>query len=236
MIEILQPINIFNINKRDLVLSVSENDNNIKLWNIRIWECLLNIQNINKIGILKSSCFLKYNKNIYIITSNAIRDKKPEPTKIFDLNHKKIKQLHNSSDKGDNTHFMDIYYNKKSSKVYILTCKEYSINIYDYKANKIYNIIYSIYANNIVIDDKNDNIHIISPCCDGFVRIWDFDSAKLLIKIKVNNSGLLKALLWNNDYLFVGTRDNSIKMIDLKKKKIIHSLNGHNNFVRTIKK
>jgi len=25
-------------------------------------------------------------------------------------------------------------------------------------------------------------------------------------------------------------------MIDLKKKKIIHSLNGHNNFVRTIKK
>ncbi len=31
-----------NINKRDLVLSVSENDNNIKLWNIKIWECLLN--------------------------------------------------------------------------------------------------------------------------------------------------------------------------------------------------
>ena len=180
--------------------------------------------------------FLKYNKNIYIITSNAIHDKKPEPIKIFDLNGKKIKELHNSSDKGDNTHFMDIYYNKKSSKVYILTCKEYSIKIYDYKANKIYNIIYSIYANNIIIDDKNDNIHIISPCCDGFVRIWDFDSAKLLIKIKVNNSGLLKALLWNNDYLFVGTRDNSIKMIDLKKKKIIHSLNGHNNFVRTIKK
>ena len=26
-----------NINKRDLVLSVSENDNNIKLWNIKIW-------------------------------------------------------------------------------------------------------------------------------------------------------------------------------------------------------
>ena len=46
-----------NINKRDLVLSVSENDNNIKIWNIKKWECLLNIQNINKIGILKSSCF-----------------------------------------------------------------------------------------------------------------------------------------------------------------------------------
>ena len=131
---------------------------------------------------------------------------------------------------------MDIYYNKKSSKVYVLTSKENSLKIYDYKANKIYNIIYSIYAKNIVIDDKNGNIHIISPCWDGFLRIWDFDSAKLLIKIKVSNNDLFEALLWNNDYLFVGTSDNSKKMMDLKKKKIIHSLNGHNNFVRTIKK
>ena len=46
---------------------------------------------------------------------------------------------------------MDIYYNKKSSKVYVLTCKEYSLKIYDYKANKIYNIIYSIDASNISI-------------------------------------------------------------------------------------
>ena len=71
---------------------------------------------------------------------------------------------------------MDIYYNKKSSKVYVLTSKGISLKIYDYKANKIYNIIYSIYAKNIVIDDKNGNIHIIGPCCDGFLRIWDFDS------------------------------------------------------------
>ena len=66
------------------------------------------------------------------------------------------------------------------------------------------------------------------------MRIWDFDSAKLIIKIKVSEH-LLEALLWKNDYLFVGTNDNSIKMIDLKKKKIIHSLNGHNNLVRTMK-
>ena len=71
--------------------------------------------------------------------------------------------------------------------------------------------------------------------------LWFFENMgfwlwKLLIKIKVSNNGLLEALLWNNDYLFVGTSDNSIKMMDLKKKKIIHSLNGHNNSVRTIKK
>jgi len=225
-----------NINKKDLVLSVSEADNNIKLWNINIWECLLNIQNINKFGRLHSACFLNFNKNIYIITSNLFHDKKPEPIKIFDLNGKKIKELHNSSDRGDNTHFIDSYYTKKSSKVYILTCKENCLKIYDYIVNKIYNIIYSIIANNIVIDDKNDNVHIICSCHDGLVRIWDFDSAKLLTKIKVSNNGLFEELLWNSYYLFVGTTDNnSIKMIDLKKKKIIHSLNGHNNSVRTIK-
>ena len=149
-----------NINKRDLVLSVSEADNNIKLWNINIWECLLSIQNINKFGILKSACFLNFNKNLYIITSNNIHDKKPEPIKIFDLNGKKIKELHNSSDRGDNTHFIDTYYSKKSSKTYILTCKDNFLKIYDYKANKIYNIFYATYANNIVIDEKNDYIFI----------------------------------------------------------------------------
>ena len=125
---------------------------------------------------------------------------------------------------------------KKSSKIYVLTRKERFLKIYDYITNKIYNIIYSTHAINIVIDDKNDNIHIISPCHDGFVRIWDFDSAKLLIKNKISNNGLLEALLWNSDYLIVGTRDNSIKLINLKRKKIIHSLNGHNNLVRTIKR
>lgn len=226
-----------NINKRDLVLSVSETDNNVKLWNSNVWECLLNIQNINQFGDLISACFLNFNKNIYIITSNLIHDKKPEPIKVFDLNGKKIKELNDSStDFRDNTKFIDTYYNKKTSKVYILTCKETSLKIYDYKSNKIYNIIHSITGSNVVIDDDNDDIHMIVPCCDGFLRILDFDSGKLLIKIKINNDGLFEAFLWSSDFLFVGARDNSIKMIDLKKKKIIHTLKGHNNFVRTMKK
>ena len=68
------------------------------------------------------------------------------------------------------------------------------------------------------------------------MRIWDFDSTKLLIKIKISNTYLFEACLLNQDYLFVATVDNSIKMIDLNKKKIIDSLIGHNNIVRTIKK
>ena len=224
-----------NINKRDLVISVSAEDNNIKLWNINIWECLYNIVNIYKYGLIYSACFLNFNNNIYIVTSNYLFNKGAEPIKIFDLNGKKIKELKDSKGRGENTHFIDTFNKRNSSKAYIIASKERFIKIYDYKENKVYNSIYVDYCSNIIINEKNENINLITPCADGFVRIWDFDSAKLLIKIKISNIGLSEACLSNKGYLFVAIADNSIKMIDLNKRKIITSLIGHNNIVRTIK-
>ena len=46
------------INKRDLVMSLSRNDNNIKIWNIANFECLLNIKTINE-QMEKSVCKIK---------------------------------------------------------------------------------------------------------------------------------------------------------------------------------
>ena len=40
-------------NKRDLLISVSAKDNNIKLWNIKNWECLIDLKNINENGYIK---------------------------------------------------------------------------------------------------------------------------------------------------------------------------------------
>ena len=42
--------------------------------------------------------------------------------------------------------------------------------------------------------------------------------------------------IWNSNYLFTGSKDNSIKLIDIKNLKIVKSLNGHNNYVCTIRK
>jgi len=53
-------------------------------------------------------------------------------------------------------------------------------------------------------------VKLIESCCDGYVRIWNFDSGKLLQKINVvvENEKLKKILncicLWDNDYIFVG--------------------------------
>ena len=57
------PINNFRhyldkINKRDLIISISSYDNNIKLWNINNIECILNIKNAYKNGEMYSACFL----------------------------------------------------------------------------------------------------------------------------------------------------------------------------------
>ena len=59
-----------NINKNDFIISISAQDNNIKLWNLNNCECLLNIQNIRKDRFLYSACLLNDNNQIYILTSN----------------------------------------------------------------------------------------------------------------------------------------------------------------------
>ena len=78
-------------NKRNLITSISLEDNNIKLWNINNLECLLNIEHANEDGGLLSACFLNDNNNIYIVTSNE-NYQDVEPVKIFDLNGNLIKK------------------------------------------------------------------------------------------------------------------------------------------------
>ena len=52
------------INQIDLIITISSDDNTIKLWKVFNMECLANIQNINENGKLYSACFLS-NKNQY---------------------------------------------------------------------------------------------------------------------------------------------------------------------------
>ena len=67
---------------------MSDLDNNIKLWNINNYECLIDIKNINKKGWMYSACFLKENNKNYIITSNY-NSSDCEFIKVFDFNGNK---------------------------------------------------------------------------------------------------------------------------------------------------
>ena len=57
---------IDSINRRDLILSISR-DNNIKIWDIN-FNCLVNLTNINKQGGIYSGTILNYNNQNYIIS------------------------------------------------------------------------------------------------------------------------------------------------------------------------
>ena len=74
--------------KRDLIQTISGEDNNIKLWNVENWECLVDI-NANKYGIMFSACFLydDIKQENFIVSSNCTGN---NYIQVFDFKGKKI--------------------------------------------------------------------------------------------------------------------------------------------------
>ena len=225
-------------NKMNLMLTLSSNYNHIKIWNLGNFQCLLDFEKINESGWINSACFLNDNNQIYFLSSNAIGfSKRPAPIRVYDLKGKLIKEIEDSN---INTYFIDYYYDNKSSKNYIITCNTCFCRSYDYNNNKIYNV-YNDQANSFhisaTVNILGDKTNLIESCQDGKIRIWDFHSGKILHKIIVsNNSSLYGICLWNDDYLMVGSENESIKIIDLNEKKEIASLNSYKNKVTMIRK
>ena len=223
--------------KIDLIMSVSRSDNNLKIWEINYFQCLLNLKNINSDGLLNSATFLNFNNNIFIITCNR-NWTNPNPIKIFDLKGEKLKEITNLK---KNSFYIDVYYENKTSKIYIILGNEGNVISYDYKDNEIYNVYQEIFENDIfhhsviIFEDKEITKLIESSDGNGIIKIWNFHTAELLKKIACSNNALRGICLWNEDYLFVGCGDKTIKLIELENGKIVNSLIGHNNNVCSFK-
>ena len=221
-------------NKRDLIISISLSNNNLKLWNITNFECLLNLENINKSGRLFSACFLSENNTNYIITSCAYGNN--EPVKIFDTNNK-IKEINKLN---ESVYFIDTFYDKILSRNYIIVGCNGFIKSFDYNSDQIYKE-YNDNDNNrhcsIILNNNEGKIKMFESSFDGYLRIWDFHEGKLLDKIKIcDNSWLFGLCLWDNEHLLIGCGDKSIKIMELKNGAINANLNDFNNKVLCIKK
>ena len=230
------------INKRDIIMSLSKKDNNIKLWNANSWEQIKNIENVNQKDFLYSACFLNANSTNYIITSNGCNRQyymnihNFEPMKLYDFNGEKIKDL---NDTNDCTFFIDSYFDDKLSKNFIVTGNYNYIKSYDYDKGEIYK---KYFENNngihpsVIIKKTEEKIKLIESCEDGIIRIWEFHSGKLLRKIKTDNNNLYGLCLWNDNYAFVGCKDQTIKLIELKNGLLIKSYNNHKGRIISFKK
>ena len=122
-------------NKRDIIMSISAVDNNIKLWDLKDWNCFLDLKKINEHGSLFSACFIKDNteNKSFIITSND-NYSNSEKMKIFDFGGKKLKEINDSNHR---TYILDVFHDKNKDKNYIVTGVEKGVISYDIKENKI---------------------------------------------------------------------------------------------------
>ena len=223
------------IKKRDILMSISADSRNVRLWDIKNWELLTNITKIYSNGYLYSASFLIDEGKYYIATCNSFS--KSESIKIFNFYGEYVKDIANSN---EDTYFIDTYYDNKLCKYFILTGNISYIKSYDYTENKLYFKYYDKGNNHghdsIIVDNSKETVKLIESSGDGYIRIWKFHNGTLLNKISAGNNELRGLCLWNSNYLFVGCTDNTIKLVEIKNGLIIKSLTGYNNEVCTIKK
>ena len=230
-------------NKRDLLISITAWGNNFKLWNIINMECLCYIKSVNSNGYLYSACFLNDDNEIYVLTSNYNKNfyiDDSEPVKIYNLDGLNISTLNNSY---ISTFFIDVYFDNNSKKNFVITGNKNAVRSYDFKENKLYHqyshkdcaqydFHYCCTVNNLV-----KNVQLIETSSHGIIRLWNFHSGKLIKKIEINkNYKLFGISLWDDNHVFVGSEDNSIKLVNLKNRAVINNLDCHNNYVLTVKK
>jgi WD40 repeat protein len=232
-------------NYRDLVLSISSKDNSIKLWNINQLKCLCYLRNIYYDGYLNSACFINDYDNIFFLTCNFKYRSIPDLIKVYNCNGDLVRQINNSN---CNTVFIDTYYDKNLGKNYIVTGNYECIKSYDYDNNLLYKIycdkqyyddsnkkeVYG-YHDSIKFDDKGEIIKLVDSSGKGRIRIWEFHTANLIKVIEINKYGAFGICLWDNNYIFAGSK-RSIKLIDVNKQKVIKKFGGHDHEIITIKK
>ena len=223
-------------NKKDLILSLSDYDNNIKVWDCNIWECILNLENINLQGFLNSACFLNDNNILYIISSNW-NYYDVEKIKVFNIKGEKIKEIDDSENK---TVYITSFYDNIKLKNYIVTGNDGYIISYDYTKNVIYHKYQKKKTLNcyycIIMKYFKNILYLIGSCFDGFIRTWDFHSGENLISIDSGNKGLIGICFWDDNYLFCGDSAKLLKIIDFQKRIVIKEFYGLKDFLCTLKK
>lgn len=225
---------------KNIVITGSDLDCCVKMWNISIWNCELLIDHTHEIGSLCSlSILYNNNQNIkedYLITSSKDGS---ERIKVWNFKGKLIKEINESKDTG--TLFIDNFYDKNNlKKNYIISGNSEYFKSFDFVENILYHKYHdensvSWHCCGLVKYNSRDKIlELIDSGHDGFIRFWNFHTSELLRNIYLD-TWLIGICLWNEKYLFVGCTDHFIRLIDLQKKECVYRYTYHNDRVCSIK-
>jgi len=221
---------------RDLLLSIADKIKNIRIWDIKTLNCILNIDQVYSNGFLFSACFLidEINKKNYVISINY----NSEPLKIFSLEGNNLySQIKDFEHK---IYAVDTFFNKLERKYYIILGCETCIMSLNFEEQTLYKT-YSDYKSDCLhmyfsINCKDNKVYLIDSDLKGYIRIWDFNTGKMLKKYLLGEKLKLRGIcLWDENYVFVGASDKFIKLVDLKNGEVVDNLRCYDN-VTTIKK
>ena len=221
--------------KKDMLLSGSNGDYSVKIWEVENGSCICNINKIYQKGNMYSVCILFdiYQKESYIYTSSDC-----DYIKIFDINGKFKKNINKTNNE---TYFIDTYYDKKDFKYYLISGDMKCVKSYDVNTDQLFRtyIDSNSFSEHVSVFIYNNSgiVKLVESEFYGSIRIWNFHNGNLIKKIDVcRRIPLVSLCLWNEDYLLVSCTDCTIKLVDFKNYALIKSFEGHNNEVCTIKK
>ena len=226
------------INKRDLIMSLSFYDNNIKIWDVNRLECLYNFKKEGG-NFSITSCLIIENNQYYIAMGYFYYNSEKHFINVYDLKNNEIKKIKDSDDK---IYYIDSYFDKKYLKNYIITGSEDLVKSFDYEENKLYHIYSNntIFHNCIIINDKEKIIKLLESG-QKYLNIFNFHTGEFLKEIKFIEC-INCFCVWKNHYLITGYMnhrtencDKELKIVDLNEDTIIKSVSGHNGQITCIK-
>ena len=212
----------------------SSYDRTVKVWDLKTYSYIVNIPSAHSgyyIYSVSIVCDEKEDTN-YIITSAP-----NEYMKIWDFNGKYIR---NCGQNDESTYFIDVYYDNKERKNYILNANSVDVKSYSFKNGEIYHKYRGTpqtWHMSVVVNDTRTQQILIESDGNGYIRMWDFHTANLIKTIESSPTLNLRGIcLWNDDYLFAAGNDYQVKLFDLTKGKMVKSFKGHSSTVCTIEK
>lgn len=219
----------------DLLLTSSQ-DNSIKLWNYASRENLMAIEKASQIynflwDSYLTACLLFEDEKKYFISCDAYGNPN---LKCWDSDGNKIKNI-----KINNfVMFLDNYIDKDNNNI-IITCGIEGIILINFSN---FTKFRQYHEENDKISHRWAEIHeidkikkLIETDEAGYVRIWNFDSCNLLMKITNNcydnssNLCLFGACLFDGQYLIIGGQNKKLNAFDLLTGTKVAEIDGHFN-------
>ena len=212
----------------------SSYDRTVKVWDLKTFSYIVNISSAHSgyyIYSVSVLCEEKEDTN-YIITSAP-----NEYMKIWDFNGKYIR---NFGQNDESTYFIDVYYDNKEKKNYILNANSVDVKSYSFKNGELYHKYKGTpqtWHMSVVVNDTRNQQILIESDGNGNIRLWEFHTANLLKTIASSPTLNLRGIcLWNDEYLFAAGNDYQVKLFDLNQGKFIKSFKGHSSTVCSIEK